>query len=412
MNKKIALLLTIIIMISTLTACWDAIEIDERAYVMSLGVDKYEPPSGEPTGEAGAREDEEGNNITADIPEETSRNRFSFTYVVPNVEFLVGESDIPNTLYNSVGENLYSVSRILTTRLNKQVFLGHMKVLVIGESVARDPQLLREILDAVERDQFISRKINIAIAPGSAKSVLEVEPLINPLTGQFMAELFKNKDRSPRSGGGIMGEILEDFHRWGNTVIPRIIPGVADIKVAGSAVFKNYQMQGWLGEVETRAVEILRGTARPGGLSVRYGEDQQPQERHGHDYHIVPVDLIYLSRKFYLNESEDNISITIEIKTEGEIEQFYLDTNHDLLEPDMIREIEDEICMELSDQLEETIEKLQKEFEVDVIGIDYYLSRFHPKLWEEVKEDWTEIFPTIDVAVKVDSKIRRIGLTR
>lgn len=408
MKKKIVLLLTIMITISTLTGCWDAIEVDDRAYVMSLGVDKYEAPSGEER----SQEDGEGNKISADIPEENPRNRYAYTYLIPNVEFLIGESDRANILYNSVGENLYAVSRILTTRLNKQLFFGHMKVIVIGEDVARDPQLLRETLDVIERDQFISRRINIAIAPGKARDVLEVEPSANPMTGQFIAELFQNKDRSPRSGSGEIGEVLENFHRWGNAVIPRVIPGEEDIKVAGSAVFKNYQLQGWLGEVETRALEIMRGTARPGGLSVKYGEDESVVERHGTDYHIVPIDLIYISRKFYLNEDENNISITIEVKTEGEIEQFYLNPEHDLLEPERIREIEDKICIKICNELEATIEKLQKEFETDVIGVDYYLSRFHPKLWEEVKEDWGEIFPTIDISVKVETKIRRIGLTR
>ncbi|AOY75180.1 Ger(x)C family spore germination protein [Clostridium formicaceticum] len=400
MKKKIILLLLVFIILFTLTACWDAIEIDERGYVMALGVDKYKiPPPGKDNEEAA---EEAAVTTMAHIPEDNERNRYSFTYVIPNVEFLIGESDKANILYNTVGENLYAASRILTTRINKQLFFGHMKVVVIGEDIVRDPKLFREILDVIEREPFISRRINIAIAPDNARDVLEVEPLINPMTGQFMADLFRNKDRSPRSGGGMIGEVLEDLHRWGNTVIPRMIPGVADIKVAGSAVIKNYQMRGWLGEIETRALEIMRGTARPGGLSVQYGEEEI----------TVPVDLIYLSRKFHLDESDKKIKVTIEVNTEGEIEQFYLDPEHDLLDPEMIRKIEDKVCDKICDELETTIEKLQKEFEVDVIGIDYYLSRFHPGVWKEVKEDWSEIFPTIEIAVDVDTKIRRVGLTR
>ncbi|AKL97131.1 spore germination B3 GerAC family protein [Clostridium aceticum] len=412
-KKKILLLIvTILIMTSTLTACWDAIEIDERAYVMALGVDKYEAPLGEPTGREGADRDEEGNQISANIPQDTPRNRFNFTYAIPNVEFLVGESETANILYKTVGENLYSASRVLTTRLNKQIFFGHLKVLVVGESVARDSKLFREILDVVEREQFISRRIGIVIAPDNAANVLEVEPEINPMTGQFMADLFRNKDRSPRSGGGMMGEVLEDLHRWGDTVIPRVIPGETAVKIAGSAVIKNYQLQGWLGEIETRALEIMRGTARPGGLSVKYDGTIDAGEKGRDHEHIVPVDLTYLSRKFHLDRASDNIKITIEIETEGEIEQFYLDPEHDLLEPDTIRAIEDLLCEKIEEELSATIEKLQKEFEVDVIGINHYLSRFHPRLWEEVKEEWGEIFPTIDIVVDVDSKIRRIGLTR
>ncbi|SES94561.1 germination protein, Ger(x)C family [Natronincola peptidivorans] len=402
--KKHMILLALLMMTSAFTGCWDAIEIDQRGYVMSLGIDKYEIPPPGKSEEGNSPEEEAAVPTMAHIPEDNPRNRFSFTYVIPNVEFLVGESENPNILYNTVGENLYSASRILTTRINKQVFFGHMKVLVIGETVARDPDMLREVLDAIERDQFISRRISVAIAPDTARGVLEVEPLINPMTGQFMADLFRNKDRSPRSGGGIMGDVFEELHRWGNTVIPRVIPGEEDIKVAGSAVIKNYRLIGWLGEVETRALEIIRGTARPGGLTVKHqGKDEE---------HIVPIDLIYLSSEFKLDKTSDKIRVIKEVKTTGEVKQFILDPHQDLMEPQLIRELEALVCEKIKKEMKETIRKLQEEFQVDVLGVDHYLSKYHPKLWPEVEEDWDEVFPHIEINVDVETKIRRVGLTK
>ncbi|ABR50670.1 spore germination B3 GerAC family protein [Alkaliphilus metalliredigens QYMF] len=411
MRRKTIILLVFLITMVTLTGCWDVIESDKRAYVMSLGIDKYEPPSPgeneeEPAEEGGWRSEEEGGSVAVSThaPRDTDRNRYTFTYALPSFAFIMGEGEEANIFYHTVGQNLYSASRILTTRLNRQVFFGHMQAIVIGEAVARDPKLFREILDAIERDPFISRRVDVTIASGNAKDVLTVEPNINPLTGEFIADIFRNKDRSPRSGGGIIGDVLQDLHRWGNTVIPRIIPGDGDIKVAGSAVIKNYQMVGWLGEIETRAVEIIRGTAQPGGLTVIHEGEE------GHE-HIVPIDLIYLSSQYKLDKTGDGIKITIDIETEGEIEQYFFNPEADLLDPNIIRELEGLVCEKLEMELGRTIEKLQQEFQVDVLAIDNYLRKYHPKLWNELEEDWEELYPNIEIVPNISTQIRRIGLT-
>ncbi|SDK86311.1 Ger(x)C family spore germination protein [Natronincola ferrireducens] len=394
MRKKMILLMVLAIAI-VLTGCWDAIEIDKRGYVMVLGVDKYEAPS--------PQEEEEVMAEAPRVPKDTPRNRYSFTYVLPNLSFINGEGGDANIVYSTVGESLYGATRILSTRINRQVFFGHMKVVVIDEKVARDAHMFQETLDAIERDPLISRRVHIAITPNTAKEVLGIEPQINPMTGDFLKDLFLNKDRSPRSGGGVIGDIFEELRRWGNIVIPRIVPGEEDIKVAGSAVFKDYQMVGWLGEVETRALEILRGTARPGGLTVRYQNDTE---------YIVPVDLIYLSSITELDDTSDKIKIKKEIRTEGNIQQFAFLTENDLLESQIITEIEALVSEKLEKELKDTIEKLQKEFEVDVLGIDDYISKYYPKFWAEVEEDWQEIFPNIEIEVDVNTIIRRMGLTK
>jgi hypothetical protein len=58
------------------------------------------------------------------------------------------------------------------------------------------------------------------------------------------------------------------------------------------------------------------------------------------------------------------------------------------------------------------VNKIQKEFETDIIGIDRYLRQRHPDLWKTVEKDWQEIFPNIDIDVSTNVKIRRVGLVR
>lgn len=400
MQKKKLRLLTILILTTFLTGCWDYIDIDKRGFAAAIGIDRFE------------YKPLEGTKRGAMIPEDIPQNRLSITYSIPNASFIVGESETPNIIYNTVGETFYGSSTNLATRYDKQLNFGHLKVVVLSEEVMREEHLFREILDALERDPFINRRLYMLMTSDTAKEVLEVEPQSNPITGKFLADLLKNKGRPARSGSGIMADIYKDLHWRGNTLIPRIIPGVEDIKVAGYGVIKNFEFQGWLGEIDTRSMEIIQGSARPEGIKFRHpAKDHASGEKGDHDYHVIPVELAYLSSKFHLIGKDKNaIKVVIEIKTEGTVEEFYFEPKESLLDPKIIKDFDKEICKKLKNELYGTVEKLQKDFKVDVLGIDNYLSKHHPKLWREVEDDWDEIFPTIDIVIDTSTNIRQIGV--
>ena len=55
---------------------------------------------------------------------------------------------------------------------------------------------------------------------------------------------------------------------------------------------------------------------------------------------------------------------------------------------------------------------LQKEYKADAIGVGEYISKFHPKVWKEVSEDWDEIFSQMDIEVALTVDVRRRGLVQ
>lgn len=97
---------------------------------------------------------------------------------------------------------------------------------------------------------------------------------------------------------------------------------------------------------------------------------------------------------------------------EGDVEQTYFEAREDMLSTRFVREIENAMENETERRAENAIEKIQKEFETDVLGIDKYLRQSHYKLWKTLEKDWQGIFPNIDIDVSMDIKIRRVGLVR
>ena len=64
-KSKIKVVLYQIMLIVLLTGCWDKVEINERAFVSVIGIDKYT---------------QEGNNVPLEL------ERFEVTYLYPNLK--------------------------------------------------------------------------------------------------------------------------------------------------------------------------------------------------------------------------------------------------------------------------------------------------------------------------------------
>lgn len=78
---------------------------------------------------------------------------------------------------------------------------------------------------------------------------------------------------------------------------------------------------------------------------------------------------------------------------------------------EIMEDMEKAVNEYIESEISGTLDRLQKDYNADAIGILEYLYKFHPKIYNEVEEDWDSIFPTIDIDVEVDVKIRRRGLT-
>ena len=123
----------------------------------------------------------------------------------------------------------------------------------------------------MENNRFLSRRTVLAITEDSAAEIIKTVPSMEDKIGEFIAEIFRRPDRIPRIVGNSAGDVFRDLHESGNTIIPKIIPGESDVKVAGGGIINNYKFKGWLGENETAHLLVLKGETRClCGMSVEH----------------------------------------------------------------------------------------------------------------------------------------------
>ena len=195
-------------------------------------------------------------------------------------------------------------------------------------------------------------------------------------------------------------DFIEDIDISRAAIVPVATPKTEGLIVSGGGLFKDYKLIGYLGPMENRAVAYLNNKITTGLIET--------------NYQGASLSLMITNNKAKkkLISQDGNIKIKYDIRLEGHLHEFIINENMSLDKEEVLIGMQNQAEKELKRDLEKTIEKLQKKYNADAIFISEYLNKYHPKLWKEIKDDWDEIFPDIDIEVDVNVFIRRRGLTK
>lgn len=80
----------------------------------------------------------------------------------------------------------------------------------------------------------------------------------------------------------------------------------------------------------------------------------------------------------------------------------------DITKPGILEELEERQKAAIEDEIMAAVFKAQ-ELNADIFGFGEAVRRKYPKQWKQLEDKWDEIFPTLEVNMVVDAKIRRTG---
>ncbi|MDK2805992.1 MAG: spore germination protein [Thermoanaerobacterium sp.] len=165
--KKIKVYVLLLLILSLLTGCWDKVEIEDRAFVMAIGIDTSK-----------------------------QAKNYIVTFQFPNVKQVSsgaggsggggGGGGQPNFSISEVGDTVFSASRHISTRLDKRLFLGHTKAVILGKDVVSDRNKFLEVLDTLDRSYELSRKLRLLVADGKAQDILLKNYKFDPDIGVYI----------------------------------------------------------------------------------------------------------------------------------------------------------------------------------------------------------------------------------
>ena len=380
MRKALSCLLVILLMFS-LGGCWDQIEIQDRAFIQGIGIDLAEDP-----------EHPDHYLITLEIPKLGASAQGESGGVQGNGG---GENF---WLLAGTGPYIYDTARELANRANLDLFLGHTRVVVISKAVAEEG--LDKILDFFERHREFTRRFQVVIAADKAKDVFAVQPPITPLASTYIYDILEHSRLSNSFIPRGYNRIIRSLRETGNAHIPRVTPGKTDIKVGGTALIKDWKMVGWLGEEETAALAYMLNEGEGGDIVISGYPEPESKLTFG-------IEKFKSTIKPKVERGQ--VRFEIKMSVEGSVAE--ISPTRPLISLQEIREAELLVAKEIEEAVRATLDKLQSEFQTDVVRFGWLISRYYPKAWEQLQDNWPEEFSRVQVDIDVQVQITSIGMT-
>lgn len=384
LKKRLAIFVILGGLLFLLTGCWNQSELDEKAIVAGVGFDLIEG--------------EENIMIIAQI-------------LVPGAITAGsgagsgGEQEVVELVAAS-GDTTFSAVRNVILETGRKGLYSHNKIVVIGEALAKKG--VDKILDYLEREPDFRRRQWILVARGNAQEIMEGKVKLEKIPAYGVSRLMKSNDATSKI-------VAVNLHEFSGTISSKttcaVAPGIEaiteekkdqiNLRLKGTAIFKNYKLVGWLDDMESRGLLWVQGNVVSGAINIPVPEE--PEQ-------LVAIEIIRANSKIQPEIKDGKITINIEINEEGNIanQQFF-----DLSKatPEAVMKMEVELQKTIKSQILNTLNKA-KELNTDIFGFGEAIYRKYPHEWKKIEKNWDEIFPNLNVKIEVNAFIRMLGLIK
>ncbi|WP_285399742.1 Ger(x)C family spore germination protein [Lysinibacillus sp. fls2-241-R2A-57] len=378
--KKSLIVIFLVIFTLLLSGCWSKRELSDLAIVSALGIDKIN--------------DEYYISVQIVNAGEMSGSKSSG-----------GQS--PVATYHTTGKSLFEAVRKLTTTTPRRAYFTHMQLVVFGEEFASEG--IAEALDFMARDQAIRSDFNFVVAYNStAKDILSVLTPIEKLPAKKMlnstlasqdawgsTKFIDTEDLISELGGEHKSTVLSAIELVGDKEKGKGPDNVERIETSavlhfiGFGVFKKDKLIGFLTESESIYYNFLMdnikstiiNTSCPNKGSITTEIGKSKTTIHG---------------KFENGIPKINVKIDIE-QNVAEVK-----CNIDLSEEKTLKMIDKRTANYIKGNIEQTINTIKKDYQVDILNFGEVLHREDYQAWDTIKDDWSTIFPELEVNVDVN----------
>ena len=382
MKKTILIIITIILTIS-LSGCSGYDELNKLSIVTAVAFDKTD-------------DEYELSFLIANSPKSQTSSK---------------EGEAKTTVYSGKGKTVTEAVKEIEQISPKQIYLGHINVVIISEDIGEDGFL--KIADWLIRNPQTRKKFYLLQAKDvSAKNIIKIVSPLESFPSQSIATLIESNAQSKATATSVtysnfIGQILE---KGFDPVLPSItIKG--DIKDGSSeknlettepesylvlgplAIYKGDKLQGFSTDKESQSINILKNEAKEFNYNIEYQKEN------------ISIEASKLKTVIKVKDTQN-----IEITVSGSGDIYNINNNIVLQDYKEIKKIEKTWNKEMKKDLEKAIKKTQTEYKADIFGFGNIIYKNLPKKWEKLENDWNDkYFPKLNINIKTNLKINATG---
>ncbi|MDP4093596.1 MAG: Ger(x)C family spore germination protein [Bacillota bacterium] len=379
--SKISAVILLIILSVLLSGCWDSIEMNKLSIVSGLGWD-INPDTGEVT-----------LTYQSIIPSQIKS---------PSGTSGGGEQKGIGTLQtiqldHSTGSSPYDALNRYTQHGSRIPFYQHTQIYAFGKDGAEKG--IYGFLDTIARNPVSRPNVLMVVSEKKASDILEIQSGMESIQAFGMAAEIKlsaeyskypavtNLEFSNR----LMSKTTAPIATMVGTFEENGAEGkkIQKIRITGTAVFKEDKMIGELNERESSGLLWTIDKIKKGFVIL-------PE---------ASLEIVKAKSKIVPELQNDKIKITVQIDEESNLLEY---KGHQNMTTDILQGLEKDQAKEIESQVMTAVEK-SFSLNADVFGFGEAVHRKYKKEWKDLKPRWNEIYPRIEVAVKVKTHLNEIG---
>ncbi|MBE2978360.1 Ger(x)C family spore germination protein [Priestia megaterium] len=391
-HVQFLLVLFSVFLLVPLAGCWSSHEIEERSLGVGVALDKGKESMIE------KEFDEQGGRYAR-------KNLITSTYqlITPQVASSTTKQGGPQQKsyvnVSETGDSAFQMLRELSLRSDTPLTSPHMKVMVIGESLARSYSL-EQLVDQSLRDNDFRPSCLMFISKGRASDTLESKTA-GEIPAFRLSAMVENAYRTTRILPPMPLIKLESkIQSRSSFLLQNVVSANGEIKFAGAGIIKGKtnKMIGFLNEEELDGLTWIIGKGK-GGLVKSF--DKKTGQ-------LIVYEIVSMKSHIQPHVKGNNISFDVHIESVGRLSESWI-TSGSTFNNQFLQNAQKTSEKKVKHLVKNVLEKMQKEYQVDVAGFGNRLRIKHPRVWMRVKENWDQTFSEVPINYDVKLMIKDYG---
>ncbi|MFD0681259.1 MULTISPECIES: Ger(x)C family spore germination protein [unclassified Paenibacillus] len=312
----------------------------------------------------------------------------------------VGPKDT-NEVHSVLAKTTQHARQLLDQQVSGGYSSSKMRVLLLGEELVKQYDFL-PYMDVYYRDPRSPLNARLAVVHGKAQDTINKKMVGTTVIGQYMDKLIESIEDSTT----IPKVNLQSIHpldRGYDFVLPYLINSEPYPTVHGIAMFHGTQMTGNLNLDESTLYLLL---ADQMGKTAQLTVEAVAERRiTGFDNVTIAIQKIKRALKVKVGDDQQ-IDVQLNLKLKVTVTE---DPQNQLYKKEVVDELDQLLSEELTKKSKIILNKMQRAHH-DGFGLARRLMAHYPKVWNQVKENWTDNYTKVRFHTQVRVEIINSGI--
>lgn len=297
------------------------------------------------------------------------------------------------TNFVGTGDTVLSILRDFTLEHDRPSFGQHLKVIIIGEQLAKEVNL-NVLLDLFTRTHEVRESCILLVSHGKAEEALKGGQ--DEFPAFHLYGIQKNRYKTPKLLSEItLGTARNKMAGRSSYVIQGLEAKNGQVRFNSGAIIKGNtrRMIGFLNEHEIIGLNWLLGDAQ-GMIKVKNNKNNQ--------YFVYEISSVKTNITPHVEGKR--IWFDVKIESTGRLhEDWYL--HADAFDNRYMKQLEYAVQKDIEQSVRKTLYQIQRKYRADVADFGDQLRIHYPETWQQVKSNWDTTFSKAPVKLQVKVQI-------